>query len=91
MATVHPHWTKNPLKGKRGIRKEYWNLKKKNNLKRWEKDIINGGTLIDKYATIDSWTYPIIVDHFMEARTECLQVKTCIFFVYFIVDSNALF
>lgn len=31
-----------------------------------------GGTMIDKYATIDSWTY----DHFTEARENLQQVTT---------------
>jgi len=41
-------------------------------LHRWEEDIKRGGTTIDKYTIIDSWTH----DRFMEARANYQQITT---------------
>lgn len=41
-------------------------------LAKWEKHIKNGGSIFDKYAMIDSWTY----DRFTEARQINQQVTT---------------
>jgi len=41
-------------------------------LSQWEKDIKHGGTNIDKYSIINSWTY----DRFVEARNNYKQVTT---------------
>lgn len=47
-------------------------LKNLKSLKRWQEDIIHGGTKIDKHSIIDSWTY----DRFVEARENFQQVTT---------------
>ena len=47
-------------------------LKYMKDIPRWEESIKSGGTLIDKYNTIDSWTY----DRFTEARENNQQVST---------------
>lgn len=62
----HPNWNLKNLQKKGCIR-----LKSMKDLKRWEEHIKKGGTIIDKYTTIDSWTY----DRFIKAR-ENLQVTT---------------
>lgn len=41
-------------------------------LYRWKADIKHGGTTIDKYAVIDSWTY----NRFKEAREDHQQMTT---------------
>ncbi|XP_026670698.1 uncharacterized protein LOC108626532 isoform X2 [Ceratina calcarata] len=47
-------------------------LKRKDQLKKWEESIKSCGTIFDKYALIDSWTY----DRFVEARNNYHQVTT---------------
>ncbi|KAF5294420.1 hypothetical protein FQA39_LY13405 [Lamprigera yunnana] len=47
-------------------------LKSIKDLKKWKEHIKKRGTIIDKYATIDSWTY----DCFMEARENLQQATT---------------
>lgn len=47
-------------------------LKRMKDLAKWKKHIKSGGTMIDKYAIIDSWTY----DRFTEARQIYQQVTT---------------
>ncbi|KAL1493960.1 hypothetical protein ABEB36_009639 [Hypothenemus hampei] len=64
IAKAHPTWKLETLQ-KNGCRK----LTKKEYLTQWEKDIINGGNIYDKYSAIDSWTY----DRFVEARQDCQQ------------------
>lgn len=67
IAKAHPTWSLQTLQ-KKGCSR----LKKKEYISRWEEDIKKGGTLFDKYAVIDSWTY----DRFMEARQGYHQVTT---------------
>lgn len=67
MAKKHPTWSFKTLQSRgcgRLVKKEY--------LSRWEEDIKKGGTIFDKYAIIDSWTY----DRFVEARQNYQQVTT---------------
>ncbi|KAF8788365.1 hypothetical protein HNY73_009872 [Argiope bruennichi] len=47
-------------------------LKRKDYLSKWEEDVRKGGSIFDKYAIIDSWTY----DRFVEARENFQQVTT---------------
>ncbi|KAL1488746.1 hypothetical protein ABEB36_014545 [Hypothenemus hampei] len=67
LAKQHPKWHLRTLQAK-GSRK----LKSKDNIRRWERDILKGGTIFDKYAAIDSWTY----DRFVESRKQNIQVTT---------------
>lgn len=67
MAKEHPKWSLKTLQKNGCLR-----LKTMNHLYRWKRDIKCGGTIIDKYAVIDSWTY----DCFMEAKANCQQVTT---------------
>lgn len=48
----HPTWSLRSLR-----RKGCSRLKRKSEIKRWEKHIKAGGTKFDKYSIIDSWTY----------------------------------
>jgi len=67
IAKQHPNWSLKNLQ-----RKGCSRLKNMKDLKRWEEQIKKGGTIIDKYTTIDSWTY----DRFVEARENLQQVTT---------------
>ncbi|XP_020292188.1 uncharacterized protein LOC109858896 [Pseudomyrmex gracilis] len=67
MAKQHPHWNLKTLQ-KKGCSR----LKNIKCLPRWEKDIKHGGTNIDKYTIINSWTY----DRFVEAKNNYQQVTT---------------
>ncbi|XP_071574627.1 uncharacterized protein [Temnothorax nylanderi] len=67
IAKQHPKWNLKTLQKKGCLR-----LKSLRVLKRWEEDIKHGGTKIDKYSTINSWTY----DRFVEARENFQQVTT---------------
>jgi len=67
IAKQHPNWNLKNLQ-KKGCSR----LKNMKDLKRWEEHIKKGGTIIDKYTTIDSWTY----DRFTEARENLQQVTT---------------
>lgn len=67
MAKEHPNWSFKNLQ-KKGCS----HLKTMKHLYRWEEDIKRGGTTVDKYAVIDSWTY----DCFVEARANYQQVTT---------------
>ncbi|KAJ8960708.1 hypothetical protein NQ314_006019 [Rhamnusium bicolor] len=67
LAKQYPKWGLRSLQ-----RKGCSRLKNMTDLKRWEKDIKCGGTTIDKYAIIDSWTY----NRFVEARQADQQVTS---------------
>lgn len=67
MVKEHPKWTLKNLH-KKGCSR----LKSMKHLYRWEEDIKRGGTTIDKYNIINSWTY----DRFVEARVNYQQVTT---------------
>lgn len=67
MAKEHPKWRLETLQ-----RKGCSRLKNMKYLAKWEEDIKSGGTTIDKYSVIDSWTY----DRFVEARQNYQQVTT---------------
>lgn len=67
IARKHPQWKLNTLQ-----RQGCSRLKRMEDLPKWEKHVISGGTVIDKYAAIDSWTY----DRFEEARKNHQQVTT---------------
>jgi len=67
MAKEHPKWSSTNLQKKRRL-----TLEKYDALYRWERHIKYGGTIIDKYVVIDSWTY----DCFVEARENNLQFTT---------------
>ncbi|KAK2579037.1 hypothetical protein KPH14_002830 [Odynerus spinipes] len=60
----HPRWSLKTLQ-----RTACRALKRKEDVKRWERDIMKGGTTKDKYTSIDLWTF----DRFMEARAEGLK------------------
>ncbi|KAL1489468.1 hypothetical protein ABEB36_014357 [Hypothenemus hampei] len=64
-AQLYPKWSLKTLQVKGSQR-----LKSKDDLKRWEQDVLNRGTIIDKFAAIDSWTH----DRFIEAKEQHLQV-----------------
>lgn len=64
---AHPTWSLKVLQ-KNGCSR----LKRMEELPKWEKHVKSGGTMTDKYATIDSWTY----DRFEEARQNNQQVTT---------------
>lgn len=66
MAKEHPKWSLRTLQTK-GSRR----LTRKDELKRWEENIKSGGSTIDKYSIIDSWTY----DRFVESRQNYQQVS----------------
>lgn len=67
MVREHPKWSLSNLK-KKGCSR----LKSIQHIYRWREDIKRGGTTIDKYSLIDSWTY----DRFAEARANYQQVTT---------------
>lgn len=67
IAKQYPKWSLANLQ-KKGCSR----LKSMKDLKKWEEHIKKGGTMIDKYTTIDSWTY----DRFTEARENLQQVTT---------------
>lgn len=67
IAEAHPSWSLATLQ-KKGCSR----LKKREYLSKWKEDIKKGGTIFDKYAIIDSWTY----DRFVEARQNYQQVTT---------------
>lgn len=68
LAKEHPKWSLKTLQ-KNGCSR----LKSMKLLYRWKEDIKRGGTRIDKYTAIDSWTY----DRFVEAcRANHQQVTT---------------
>lgn len=67
IAKEHPKWSLQNLQKKGCL-----HLKSMKHLHRWEEDIKRGGTTIDKYTIINSWTY----DRFVEARANNQQVTT---------------
>lgn len=67
LARRNPSWSLKSLQSK-GSKF----LKRKVDIVRWEKQIIEGGTIFDKYEAIDQWTY----DRFKEARQNLQQVTT---------------
>lgn len=67
LAKTNPGWSLQSLQ-RRGAHR----LKRKDDLKKWEEQIRNGGTTKDKYNTIDSW----VNDRFTEARQCNQQVTT---------------
>ncbi|KAL1492465.1 hypothetical protein ABEB36_010717 [Hypothenemus hampei] len=69
LARQNPKWSLKTLQVK-GSRK----LKSKDDIRRWECDIVKGGTIFDKYATIDSRTY----DRFVESREQYFCRKIAI-------------
>lgn len=68
LAKLHPTWNLKSLQSKGATTL----LKRKDMLKRWEKDIEKGGTNRNKYAAINKWTY----DRFVEARERAQHVTT---------------
>ena len=66
LAKEHPKWSLRTLQRK-GSRV----LRRRDDLKRWEENVKSGGTTIDKYSIIDSWTN----DRFVEARKNYQQVS----------------
>lgn len=64
---MHPKWTLQTLR-----QKGCSQLKRMDDLSRWERDIEKGGNVSDKYSIIDTWTY----DCFIEARQNNQQVTT---------------
>lgn len=67
IAKAHPTWSLATLQ-KKGCSR----LKRKEYLSQWENDIKSGGTRLDKFEAIDSWTY----DRFVETRQQYQQVTT---------------
>ena len=67
LAEAHPKWSLATLQ-----RNGCHRLKRKDLLQRWKKDILKGGTRIDKLRAIDSETF----DRFTEARCCLEQVTT---------------
>lgn len=67
IARAHPKWNLATLQ-KNGCGR----LDRMRRLKTWQRDVEKGGTILDKYDVIDSWTY----DRFLEARESYKQVTT---------------
>ncbi|KAI4481541.1 hypothetical protein M0802_013961 [Mischocyttarus mexicanus] len=68
LARQHPTWSLKTLqKNGCGL------LKQKNCIKRWEQSILSGGSRLEKYSFIDSWTYA----RFEDARNT-FQLVSCI-------------
>lgn len=67
LSRAHPGWSLKTLQKKGSPL-----LRSMDQLKQWQKQIDNGGTLRDKYMQINSWTY----ERFVEARTRNQRVST---------------
>lgn len=67
LAQLHPNWSVKSLRSKTTTA-----LLNKKYIKRWESEVLAGGTKYDKFIIINNWT----LDRFTKARSELQQVTT---------------